>query len=197
MVIWRESTWLILLVLLASCGNDPPASPSVFDLAGQPIDPLAADGGAKATVFIFVRTDCPISNRYAPEVRRLHEKFTPQGVSIRLIYPDPDQTASAIRDHLHEYGYASQALRDPHHVLVRMTGAQVTPEAAVFAAADSAGSPELVYCGRIDDRYVDFGTARPAPTTHDLEQVLEAILAGQPIAATTTRAVGCYISDLK
>ena len=41
--------------------------------------------------------------------------------------------------------------------------------------------PRLVYRGRIDDRYVDFGTARAAPTTRDLEQVLDAIVAGEAV----------------
>src|SRR5436190_5313008 len=45
---------------------------SVFDLSGHPVDPFAAPG-AKATVFIFISTDCPISNRYAPEIRRFEE----------------------------------------------------------------------------------------------------------------------------
>lgn len=195
-VIWRASTWLILVVLLSGCGHDPSGPSQIFNLAGEPVDPLAVHG-AKVLVFVFVRTDCPISNRYAPEMRRLQEKFTPQGVNFQLVYPDPDEKAGMIKDHLKAYGYASQALRDPRHVFVQMTGAQVTPEAVVFAIADSGPEPQLVYRGRIDDRYVDFGTTRPEPTTHDLERVLEGILAGQPISFTTTPAVGCYIADLK
>ena len=54
----------------------------------------------------------------------------------------------------------------------------------------------MVYRGRIDDRHVAFGRARPAPTTRDLEEVLEAIVEGKPVTATTTTAVGCFISDL-
>lgn len=33
------------------------------DLAGKPVDPFAPS--ANVRVFIFVRTDCPVSNRYA------------------------------------------------------------------------------------------------------------------------------------
>ena len=64
----------------------------------------------------------------------------------------------------------------------------MTPEAAVF---DAAG--RLAYHGRIDDRYVDFGVDRPAPTTHDLADAVTAVLAGAPCRAPVVPAVGCAI----
>ena len=143
-------------------------------------------------MFLFTRTDCPISNRYAPEVHRLHAKFANRGVDFWLVYPDPDESAEAIRQHIEEYDYALRPLKDPEHTLVRLTEARVTPEAAVFA-----GVGNMVYRGRIDDRYVDFGKARAAATTHDLEQALLATLDGRPVADPTTEAVGCYIPPLE
>src|SRR5687767_6621339 len=44
----------------------PHAGPRSVDLAARPVDPIAPGAGA-VTVLIFVRTDCPISNRYVPE----------------------------------------------------------------------------------------------------------------------------------
>ncbi len=73
-----------------------------------------------------------------------------------------------------------------------MTEARVTPEVVVFDAND-----EQVYRGRIDDRFVDFGKTRAAATSRDLEQALEATLAGREIARPTTRAVGCFIPQLR
>ena len=172
------------------------------DLAGQPVDPFAATG-AKATVFLFVRADCPISNRYAPEVGRLVQKFASQDIAFALVYVDPSEPSEEIRQHMHDYGYHVAALRDNEHALVKMTGAKVTPEAAVFAPApsgapgDLVGTGRMVYRGRIDDQYVDFGKTRPAPTTHDLEDVLQAIVQGSAVSIQTTRAVGCFIQDLK
>lgn len=161
------------------------------DLGGRSVNPLRATN-SKATVFLFVRSDCPISNRYAPEVRRLYEKFAARGVGFWLIYPDPKEAPAAIRRHLGEYEYPIGALRDPSHSLVALTGAKVTPEAAVFVDRG-----KMVYHGRIDDLYVDFGKARRAPTVHDLEQALEAIFAGKPVREASAPAVGCFISDLK
>ena len=164
----------------------------VQTLDGAPVDALQASASTKAIVFVFTSTDCPISNRYAPELRRLAETFGPKGIVFRLIYPDPADGAAAIREHMSEYGYAGamDAFRDPTHALVKFVGATVTPEAAVYA------NGRIVYHGRIDDRYVDLGLERPAPTVHDLADALTAVLAGKTVANAATQAVGCFIADL-
>jgi len=163
----------------------------VLTIDGASIDALAAPSGTKAIVFVFTSTDCPISNRYAPEIRRIVEGFARQGVMFRLVYPSPSEEASAIRAHMAAFGYegAIDALRDPKLALVKHVKATVTPEAAVVV------NGRAVYVGRIDDRYVDLGLERPAPTTHDLADALTAVLAGKPIARATTQAVGCFIAD--
>ena len=163
----------------------------LLDLTGRRLNPLQTIE-AKALVFLFTRTDCPISNRYAPEVRRLEEKFAAKGVTFWLVYPNPYESVESIQKHIKAYGYGSGVLRDPTHSLVKMTGVRVTPEAAVFGPGS-----RMVYRGRIDDRYVAFGKMRPQPTTHDLEHSLEAILQGNPVSMKTTPAVGCFISDLR
>ncbi len=167
---------------------------SLPDLEGKSVNPLA-DPGAKAVVFIFIRSDCPISNRYAPEVERLRKKFAPGKVKFWLIYPDGDETTSAIRQHIKEYNYNCGALRDPRHELVKAAGASVTPEAAVFVL-DRSGA-RMIYRGRIDDQYAAFGKHRVTPTVRDLEDVLAAVVKGATVKLKTTQAVGCYISDLK
>jgi hypothetical protein len=165
------------------------AGPStVTDLDGVSVDPFAKKE-SKAVVLIFVVNDCPVSNRYAPEIRRISARCSSLGVAFFLVHPDPDETAQAIRSHAEQYQYSMAILRDPKHVLVRRAGAVVTPEAAVFLPGG-----QLVYSGRIDNRYVDFGKERPAASKHDLEEVLDRVLKGGRIGAPTrTNAVGCYI----
>jgi hypothetical protein len=162
----------------------------VRDLDDNLVDPFASPQGTRASVFVFVSVDCPISNRYAPEVRRLHEKFAAQGVSFTLVYPNPVEAVAAIRRHLKDYSYPMGALRDPKHALVKAAGATITPEAAVFGP-----DGRLLYHGRIDDRYVSLGVERPVATRHDLDEVLSDVLAGRAPRQTTAQAVGCYIAD--
>jgi hypothetical protein len=164
----------------------------VFDLSNRPVDPLQQSAGTKAIVFLFTSTDCPISNRYAPEVRRLAQTFGPRGVVFRLIYPGRADGPDAVRQHMAAFAYsgATEAYRDPDLALVKFTGATVTPEVAVVVGA------KVVYRGRIDDRIVDFGLERAMPTVHDLGDALTAVLAGRPVAHPVTQSVGCFIADL-
>lgn len=76
--------------------------------------------------------------------------------------------------------------------MVRRTGVRVTPEAAVFNPAGA-----MVYRGRIDNRYEDFSVKRNTPNQHDLTEALVSVLAGQDPAMPRTKAVGCYIADLR
>ena len=145
--------------------------------------------GEKAVVFIFIANDCPISNRYAPEIRRLYESFQARGISFWLVHPNAEESDEAIKKHAEEYRYPMGIIRDPGHSLVRRAKVQVTPEAAIFLP-----DGRLAYHGRIDDRHVDFGRHRPEPTRQDLRQALEEILAGRAVSEARTRAVGCAIS---
>ena len=165
-------------------------TPLATGLDGQPVDPFA--GEARAVVLIFVRSDCPISNRYAPEIRRIAAKFGGRGARFWLVYPDSQARAEDIQRHIAEYRLPGGVLRDPRRVLVKLARAEVTSEAAVFAPGE-----RLVYHGRIDDRYIDFGRTRPAATTHDLEAAVAATLDGRRVVVPATPAVGCFLSDVR
>ena len=153
------------------------------------------DSSARAVVLVFTRTDCPISNRYAPEIKKVYEKFANQGVRFYLVYPDRDETPAAIERHRSEYGYPMPAVQDSKHEWVDQVGAKVTPEAAVFVPAKNGF--RLIYHGRIDDRYIDFGKSRREATVHDLQNAIAAALAGRPAPRAETKAIGCYIADLR
>ncbi len=166
-----------------------PSAP-LRDLDGRTVDPFVTAESASAIVFLFASVECPISNRYAPTVQRLHAELAPRGVAFWLVYPNPADSPDAIRAHVKAFSYPVHALRDPSHVLVKMTGVAVTPEAAVYDR-----QRVLAYHGRIDDRYVNIGLERPAATTHDLADALSATLRGVPVRQAVTTAVGCYIAD--
>jgi len=198
--------WLFLITILPGTGCRPgdsprasasdlpridPARPSLhlLNLADQETNPFQS-ADPKWLVFIFISIDCPISNRYAPEIRRLDAKFSPRGVKFWLIHPNADESAAAIRKHNEEYQYRLDALRDPKHLFVNVTQVHVTPEVVV---CERTG--RMLYRGRIDNRFADLGKERAAPTVHDLEEALAAILQGKLVPQPETKAVGCYIPD--
>jgi peroxiredoxin len=158
-------------------------------------DPFAVPATDQVVVLLFTRTDCPISNRYAPEVRRLHDEYAKRGVKFWLVYPDKSETLGKMEQHRAEYGYPMEALHDPKHEWVKRAKATITPEAAIFVRERSQW--KLVYHGRIDDRYVDYGKARAEPSRRDLAEVLDAVLAGRPAPFAYAKAIGCYLADLK
>lgn len=160
------------------------------DLDGREVRPVRIAADVAATVAIFASIECPISNRYAPVVERLRQTYASKGVRFYLVYPNPAESPTAIRKHLADYDYKISALVDPRHAFVKSAEISVTPEAAVF---DARG--QMVYRGRIDDRYVSLGVERPAPTTHDLSDAIGATLAGRPVPVARTQAVGCFVSD--
>jgi hypothetical protein len=145
----------------------------------------------KPVIFIYLRTDCPISNRYAPTIQALSRKYSAAAVMM-LVYPDKTETSANIKKNLQEYGYKLAALQDPQHALVKLGKVEITPEAAVFN-----GKHELIYHGRIDNWYQAFGQARSAPTTHELDDAIQAALSSSHPAPISVGGVGCYISDLQ
>ena len=188
-----ERKWLALVLVLGLASSGAGAAPTLIRLPGldnQLVDPFESLDDSRAVAFVFVSVDCPISNRYAPEIRRLHNRFTARAVSFRLVYPNPAESVEMIRRHLKEYDLPGLALRDPKQELARFVNASITPEAAVFDR-----QRKRVYLGRIDDRYVTLGLQRPAATRHDLEEALTDTVEGRRVREATTQAVGCFIAD--
>jgi thiol-disulfide isomerase/thioredoxin len=182
--------FLAALALAGAAAAGPGERSFAEDLQGRAVDPLAASPG-RVVVLLFVRTDCPISNRYAPAVQKLSEKYRGRA-NFWLVYPDSRESAPEIESHLEQFHYAIPALRDIRHELVRRAAATITPEAAVFD-----GARKLVYHGRIDNWYEDLGRARSLATTHELDDAVTAALEGRAMVPEHADAVGCYISDVK
>ncbi len=146
---------------------------------------------SKYTVLIFIATQCPISNAYNERMAALHNDYTSKQIAFVGINSNKQEDVEEIKEHSAKNSFKFPMLKDWNNVVADAYGAQLTPEIFVL---DNKGV--LQYHGRIDDWYVDFGKQRPSPTLHDLEQVLEAILRGDPVPKATAPAVGCYIPDV-
>jgi hypothetical protein len=168
------------------------------DIDGHDVTSISAHD-TKYVVAIFVATDCPISNRYLPLLVRLSRQFAPRGVRIWLVYPNAGDTLASVRAHQSQYPAAASLpqLIAPDSRFIAHAKVHVTPEAAIFHAdpppRGSILSHPVLWHGRIDDRYLTFGTQRPAATRHDLADALNAALAGQQPTAPAAPPVGCAI----
>jgi hypothetical protein len=197
--------WLtiIFVVLLPSCAASRPGTrpderslvenlglptTGIREVTGTPLPLVPVTEKPVVAVALFLAPDCPVSNAYAPEIGRLISAYSSRGVRFLAVYADPRLSADAVRQHAVAFDLHCLVLLDPKQELVRLAGATVTPEAAVF---NSAGT--CVYLGRIDDLYYDYGRRRAAPTTRELRDALDAVLAGNPVAQARAPAIGCEI----
>jgi hypothetical protein len=157
----------------------------VNDTNGVPRTPLVLHDH-KAAVLIFVGVECPISNSYAPKINKIISDYSKQPVDFYIVYSDPKLSAADARKHTQDFGYTCAALLDNKQQLMKKVNATVTPEVAVVDAKH-----DVLYLGRIDNWYQDFGKQRYSATTHELTDALDAILAGKKVEKAVTKAVGC------
>lgn len=179
-------TTLLCSFLIAQAA---PQSISIPDIKGAQLTvPLK---NSRATAVIFLGTECPIANRMAPEMSRLAKKYSAKGIQFVFVYPDPDSTLASITKHFKDYKLVGRAVIDKEHRLVKLAGATVTPEAAVFTPAKG-----LVYRGRINNLYTDHNQPLEKPTKNELADALDQILAGKEVTVRWIGAIGCAIPPL-
>jgi hypothetical protein len=175
----------------ASMRAAEPIWPPVFiDIHGQKIEPFR-ETAARAMALIFVLPDCPIASSYCPEINRLWQINTERGITLIIVHADRQITVEQARKHAEQYQLKCPVVLDAEHEWVTKTGVRKTPEAAVLSPQG-----DLLYRGRIDDRFVDLGKRREHVTTHDLRDAFDAIAAGRPVAQARTEAIGCFIPGI-
>ena len=178
--------WLVVWSCAAATAPAPPFS--VADTTGR-VHTSAEWASKRAVVLVFVSTDCPLSNRYVPELKRIESAYGPRGVLFYAVQGDATIAKDEVRRHAKEFAYTFPYLLDPSESLAEYTGATVTPEAAVLSARG-----DLLYLGRIDNRLEEFGQERVRVTQFDLKEALDAVLAGKPVPHARTKALGCAIT---
>jgi hypothetical protein len=175
-------------LLLSALGLVLHPAIAVNDIDGVAREPLKVDKGHVEALF-FVTNDCPVSNYYSHEIRRICDEYASRGVGCALVYTDPTLTDDQVRQHAKDYGHgAYPKIVDRSHQLVKATGAAITPTAVLIGPNES-----IAYRGRIDNFYAAIGKTRRVVTEHDLRDALDAVLAGHPVAKPETPPVGCYI----
>jgi hypothetical protein len=188
--------WItVFCTVIATAQADRVKTPELRDLGGGRLTPFAASG--QTNVVLFVATDCPISNSYAPVIQQVCRDYGSRGVHCSLIYEDVDTHPTTalldeqVRQHLKEYGYQGfAAVVDRDRTAANYAKATITPQAFVI---DRTGS--IRYRGRVDNLYAAFGKTRQIVTSHDLRDALDAVLAGRSVLRPETEALGCFITD--
>jgi hypothetical protein len=146
--------------------------------------------GTRAVALFFVATDCPISDRTFPEMKRVREEFARRGVKVWFVYANDTEKRDDVKRHQAEFDEGGEWVMDSG-ALTELAGAKVTPEAVVLVP-DASGW-RVVYRGRVDDKYVRLGLERPKATRHFAAEAIGQVLAGKPVEAASGELVGCGI----
>jgi thiol-disulfide isomerase/thioredoxin len=175
------------LLPLCSCSTtSAPAPRRVEAPVGSTLAAFAVPKG-KYSVYLFVTTDCPIANSYAPWIAQFARELRSAQVDVSLVHVDPDISAEHAQQHARDYQLDLPILLDPDQVLAQAVGATVTPMAAVISARG------LEYLGRIDDRWPRRGVDGQVAAHHDLQDAVQALLRGDSVPNPRTEAVGCRL----
>jgi len=138
------------------------------------------------TVVAFISTQCPVSNAYNDRMNDLYKEFSGR-VKFIFVNANANESADEVRRHARTVGFDFPVYKDVNNVVADRFGAQATPETYVI---DSTGV--IRYHGYVDD------SQNPARIKNrGLRRAIEAVLAGQPIAAPETKAFGCTIKRAK
>ncbi len=136
-------------------------------------------------VFLFLGTDCPISQKYVHTLKSLYNTF-PE-VTFYGIIPH-HFNEKEIKTYQEDYEIPFQLYRDAHNSIAKIFSATITPEAFLI---DSQGT--VYYQGAIDNWFYALGKNRPKATEHYLKRAIEEVSALQTVTTPRTDAIGCLI----
>jgi hypothetical protein len=139
------------------------------------------------TVWVFLAVDCPISQKYISELRRIDSIYTGHKLRVRGIVPGK-VNPNEVKTFVDEYAIKFPVSIDRDFTDVRRFHATVTPEAILVGRQG-----QVLYQGAIDNWFFDLGKYRQRVTEHYLQDAIDEVLQGKMPAVRKTEAVGCII----
>lgn len=173
---------------LAVGSTAPMADAKMKNVDGSMVS-IADVKGDKGTLVIFTCNHCPYVKAWESRIDELGNAYMAKGIGVIAINAnDPkvqgEDSFEAMQSRAKERGRKYPYVVDETSDVARAFGATKTPEAFLFDA-----SGKLVYHGAVDDNVKD----PQAVTASWLEDALEAVVAGNPPATQTSKALGCSI----
>src|SRR4051812_21092861 len=153
--------------------------PRTIDLQGRIHD--LGNSDRKATVIVFLSTECPIGNRYIPTLNALTRE-----VELFAVISDRSVTRVAALKWQKDYAIEFPVILDTDGEIARSLAPVRTPEAFLL---DANGA--LRYRGRINNAFESLGKPRQNVDRHDLADAIAAVAEGKEVAKEKTEAVGC------
>lgn len=144
---------------------------------------------AKGFIVIFDCNTCPYSKAYSERIIALNKKYAGSGFPVVAINSnDASQSSGDSYDEMvniaKKKGYDFPYLVDETQSVAKSFGATNTPHVFVLTK-----ELKVAYIGAIDDN-----ARKPESVTKKyVENTVDALLAGQAVSVTKTKAIGCGI----
>ena len=147
---------------------------------------------AKGFIITFTCNTCPYAVLYEDRLEALNKKYAPKGYPVIAIMPNntdimPGDNMEAMKTRAKEKGFTFPYLLDVGQYIYPQYGATKTPHIYILQKTNKGNV--VKYIGAIDDNYKDAALVN----TKYVENAVDALLKGEEVTETKTRAIGCTI----
>jgi peroxiredoxin len=164
---------------------------SLRDISGKTFS-LFQMKDTKGFIVVFTSITCPVASKYEQRIINLNDQFSSMGYPVIAINSNDEKVSSGdsyenMQRVAREKGYKFKYLRDEDQDVAKEYGATNTPH--VYVLSWKEGKLMVEYVGAIDNNVDD-------PVRADkkyVEDAVNALLKGQEITVSSTKAVGCSI----
>ena len=146
-------------------------------------------GDHKAIVIFIQGNGCPIVRNSVPELRKIRDDYTEQGVQFFMLNPQSQDDRASVVAEATDLGYDFPILMDEAQLIAEDLGVDRTSETFII----NPETMEVVYRGPIDDR-LHYETQKTEPKNRYLRDALDAYLAGNALPEGVPEAPGCLIT---
>lgn len=185
-------TWTILLATCAAFakGNNTKHKHMYDITAHTPEGNVVSLEGirkAKATVFVLLAPECPISQLCTQELNALAAKYSGQ-ILLYGVFPGNYYTAAELLAFRDAYKISFPLLMDTGYTITDRLYGSITPQAFVISNYE-----RVLYSGAVDNSFKELGKKSALTTMHYLADALAAIEKDMPVKTTSTKAIGCLL----
>jgi len=147
---------------------------------------------AKGFIITFTCNTCPFAIAYEDRIIALDKKYASKGYPVIAINPNnplvqPGDSFKAMQQRAKEKGFTFPYLVDEGQKVYPKYGATKTPHMYVLQKTQKGNV--VKYIGAIDDNHKDASAVK----TKYVENAVDALLKGEEIKQTETKAIGCSI----
>jgi peroxiredoxin len=149
----------------------------------------------KGIILTFTCNHCPYAKLYEQRLIDLHKKYADQGYIVVAVNPNAktveDDSFENMVSRAKEKNYPFVYLNDEDQNVAKTFGAEKTPQ--IYLLQNDGVKYTLAYIGAIDNDPQD----EKSDKVKYVENAIEDLKNGRPVATTQTKAVGCTVKWIK